>query len=226
MSQVIGTVLSALGRLGMIGAIMAAFGVGLAGTIYLSLRSPEVEVPDIVSKDRFDGEATLRDSGLNVRIRASRYKADAKPGTILDQSPRAGEVVKVGQTIAVVLSREPKEGEAPAGRDEDADDAANAESSRGGSSDTNKNDNQNRNQRSKNVNRNTVNKNANKNTANQNAGNRNANTNRIANRNANVANRNNNQNTNNRNAVRNIANVNRRAPTPATTPANPAGNRP
>jgi hypothetical protein len=210
----------------MIGAIMAAFGVGLAGTIYLSLRSREVEVPDIVSKERFDGEATLRDSGLNVRVRASRYKADAKPGTILDQSPRAGEVVKVGQTIAVVLSREPKEGEGPVGRDED--EAANAESSQGTSTDAdaNKNNNQNRNQRNRNTNRNIPNKNANKNTANQNAGNRNANANRNANRNANVANRNTNQNTNNRNAARNIANVNRRAPTTPTPPAIPAGNRP
>lgn len=212
---------------------MAAFGVGLAGTIYLSLRSPEVEVPDIVSKDRFDGEAALRDAGLNVRVRAARFKAGVKSGMVLDQSPRPGEVVKVGQTVAVVLSREPKDGEAPAAEDEGVGDVARAEGDKAvlpGSS-VNKNGNQNRAPRNRNANRNTANKNANTNTANANV-NRNANRNaNVAVRNANTASGNANQNTNNRNAVRNASDVNRRPPaaaTPAPKPAaaNPAAPKP
>ena len=230
MSQVIWTVLSSFGRLAIIAVIMAAFGVGFAGTIYLSLRSPEVEVPDIVSKDRFDGEATLRDAGLNVRVRAARFKAGVKSGMILDQSPRPGEVVKVGQTVAVVLSREPKDGEAPAAEDEGIGDVAKAEGDKvvAPGSSVSKNDNQNRAPRNRNANRNTANKNANTNTANANV-NRNVNANRNANvavRNANTASGNTNQNTNNRNAVRNASNVNRRPPAAATPAPKPAATNP
>lgn len=92
--------------------IAIAFSLGLLGAIYLSLRSSETRVPDIVGKDRTAAENTISDAGLNFRVRATRPTSEAKPDTVLIQLPHAGEVVKVGQTVAVDISRPTKEGEA------------------------------------------------------------------------------------------------------------------
>src|SRR5215204_7791296 len=106
-------ILSAFGKLGVVALIAVAFAFGLVSTIYLSLRSPDIPVPEIVNQSYFDGEQTLTRAGLDIRERAKRYKPGVEPGRILDQSPRAGEVIKAGQTVAVVVSRAPKEGEKP-----------------------------------------------------------------------------------------------------------------
>ena len=106
-------ILSAFGKLGVVALIAVAFAFGLVSTIYLSLRSPDIPVPEVVNQSYFDGEKTLARAGLDIRERAKRYKPGVEPGRILDQSPRAGEVIKAGQTVAVVVSRAPKEGEKP-----------------------------------------------------------------------------------------------------------------
>lgn len=105
------TILAVLGKIGILGLILIAFAFGLAGTVYLSLRSPNVTVPDVTSKTYGEGESALESAGLTIRERARRFKSDVKPGVILDQFPRAGSVVKQGQTVAVIVSRAPKEGE-------------------------------------------------------------------------------------------------------------------
>src|SRR5262247_1727802 len=93
-------------------AIGLVFLFGVATTVYLSLRSPEVTVPDIVGKDRFEAEKILGDAALKFRVRAIRPSNQAKPDTVLFQLPRPGEVVKAGQTVAMDISRATKEGEA------------------------------------------------------------------------------------------------------------------
>ncbi|HEX7294229.1 MAG TPA: PASTA domain-containing protein [Pyrinomonadaceae bacterium] len=94
-------------------AIAVVFLFGVATTVYLSLRSPEVKVPDVVGKDRFEAERILGEADLKFRVRASRPSNEAKPDTVLFQLPRAGEVVKTGQTVAMDISRATKEGESP-----------------------------------------------------------------------------------------------------------------
>ncbi len=106
-------VLSAFGKLAVVGLVAIAFAFGLLLTVYLSLRSPDIKVPEVVNKSYFDGQTELARTGLDIRERAKRYKPDVPPGVILDQSPRPGEVIKSGQTVAVVVSRPPKEGEKP-----------------------------------------------------------------------------------------------------------------
>jgi hypothetical protein len=106
-------ILSAFGKLVVVALIAVAFAFGLVSTIYLSLRSPDIPVPEVVNQSYFDGEKTLARAGLDIRERAKRYKPGVQPGVILDQSPRAGDVIKGGQTVAVVVSRAPKEGEKP-----------------------------------------------------------------------------------------------------------------
>ncbi len=170
--------LATLRRLIIVIAIAIVFVFGLATTVYLSLRSPEVKVPDVVGKDRFEAERVLEDAGLNFRIRATRPNGQLKADTVLFQLPRAGDVVKAGQTVAMDISRTVKEGESseavPQSTPEErptiqnTNDAASA--------------NENKPKRNKNTNKN-ANENAN---ANANAGNRNANANRPSlNKNAN-----------------------------------------
>jgi hypothetical protein len=163
------TILAALGKIGILGLILCAFAFGLAGTVYLSLRSPSVEVPDVTNKTFNEGDSALEAAGLSIRERARRYKSDVKPGVILDQFPRSGAVVKQGQTVAVIVSRAPKEGEAPASDEivEGEEKKAEAETAAAVA-----NENQNRPRRKANTNKN-ANANANTN-ASPNANNRNS----------------------------------------------------
>jgi beta-lactam-binding protein with PASTA domain len=209
-------VLATVRRLSIVIAIAIVFVFGLATTVYLSLRSPEVRVPDIKGKDRFEAERVLGDAGLNFRVRAIRPNAELQANTVLFQLPRAGEVVKAGQTVAMDISRTVKEGESseavPQNTPEEkptiqnANDAASA--------------NENRPKRNKNTNKN-ANENAN---SNANAGNRNANANRPSlNKNANAntmrTNANSNRPLSTNNANRSSSNQNTNVRPPAAKPS-------
>lgn len=166
--------LSALRRLSIAIAIAILFLFGLATTVYLSLRSPEVTVPDVMGKDRFEAERVLGGAGLKFRVRATR-PSQLKADTVMFQLPRGGEVVKAGQTVAMDISRPLKEGESsavPEATPEEKSDNPNTNEAAPA--------NENKPKRNKNTN-----KNANEN-SNTNTGNRNANSNRpAANKNAN-----------------------------------------
>jgi beta-lactam-binding protein with PASTA domain len=162
--------------------IAIAFALGLLGAIYLSLRSSETRVPDIVGKDRAAAETTISDSGLNFRVRATRPTSEAKPDTVLIQLPHAGEIVKVGQTVAVDISRPSLNGESSV---PNSDSNTNSNTNNSATNTNSKSDNSNvsENANDKPKKKPTPNKNAN---ANANANNRNANANRPpANTNAN-----------------------------------------
>ena len=209
-------ILSALRRLGIVIAIAIVFLFGLATTVYLSLRSPEVKVPDVVGKDRFEAEHVLGSAGLNYRVRATRPSNQLKADTVLFQLPRAGEVVKAGQTVAMDISRTAKEGETSEAVIEKPAD----ENAKPANANANTAGNENKPKRNKNTNKN-ANENANAN------GNRNANNNRPLNRNANSGNVNAGTNLNsNRPALiinnnANRGNENRRAPVAKPSPAKP-----
>lgn len=211
-------ILSALRRLGIVIAIAIVFLFGLATTVYLSLRSPEVTVPDVVGKDRFEAEHVLGGAGLNYRVRATRPSNQLKADTVLFQLPRAGEVVKAGQTVAMDISRTAKEGEASeAVIEKPADENAKPANANEATS-----ANENKPKRNKNTN-----KNANENANGNGNGNRNANSNRPQNRNTNTGNVNSGTNLNsNRPALiinnnANRANENRRPPVAKPSPAKP-----
>lgn len=213
--------LTAVRYLSILIAIATVFAVGLGTTVYLSLRSPEVKVPDVMGKNRIEAEQILGDAGLNFRVRGARPSGELKPDTVVFQLPRPGEVVKVGQTIAMDVSRGLKEGESseaviaePTPETKPADKA----------SDRNTNDanaNENKPKRNKNTN-----KNANENANNAN---RNANANRpSANRNANNGNVNKSPNGNSSRPASNAnsnrganQNENRRPPVPRPSPVTP-----
>jgi len=218
--------LSVLRRLSTVIAIAIVFVFGLGTSVYLSLRSPEVTVPDVLGKDRFEAERILSDASLNFRVRATRPSSELKADTVVFQLPRGGEVVKMGQTVAMDVSRTAKEGEsseavAPEKKPEDkVDEKADKRNTNDAAANENKaRRNKNTN---KNENANTGNRNAN---ANANSGNRNANANRApTNRNSNTGNANTTSNVNsnrppgNANSNRGNQNENRRPPLPKASP--------
>lgn len=224
--------LTALGKVGIVLSIIFVFLFGFIGTVYLSLRTAEVKVPDVLGRDRFTAEKALGDVGLNIRVRGARPSIDKKPDTILSQLPEAGQVVKAGIEVAVEVSRAPKEGESVSSSTEETQTETNkpAENSNANQpSATNQNQNQNQNQnkpKNKNTNKNSNNannKNANNsNNANNANANRNANDrNMNANRSANDSNRNANTTPN---ANRGNSNANKRPPV-TTPPASPGANK-
>lgn len=216
--------ISILRRLSIIVAIGATFLFGLASTVYLSLRSPEVKVPEVIGKDRFEAEQILADAGLNFRVRATRPSNQSKPNTVLFQLPRAGEVVKVGQTVAMDISRLAKEGEAAEGAAIDKKVAEEQADNSNRATEANENKPKRR----------PANKNANENAnanANSNAANKNASANANANRSRPVnAGPNGNANRAVEGAPEPVRNRNQapepRTPTPRTSPARNSNTNP
>jgi beta-lactam-binding protein with PASTA domain len=223
--------LVALGKVGIVLSVLVAFLFGMLGTVYLSLRTAEVKVPDVLGQDRFAAEKALEDAGLKLRVRGARPSTEKKPDTILSQLPEAGLTVKTGIEVAVEVSRTPKEGEraTSATEEEHAQETEKpAENANQANTATNQNQNQNKPPKNKNANKSANNKNTNNSNnsnnanANRNANNRNAN----ANRNANNGNRNQNANrpTGNTNRTNNTNTI-RRPPAISTPPFNPGANR-
>ena len=203
-------------------AIVVVFLFGVATTVYLSLRSPETKVPDVVGKNRFDAEKILEEADLKFRVRAYRPSNQAQPDTVLFQLPRAGEVVKAGQTVAMDVSRPTKAGESPEATPDESNENRNSNTS----ANANANANENKPKKPKNTN---ANANGNSNANANRSPNANGNTNRGANANANRPNANANvtprpnvnssdqRNTNSRTN----SNENRRPAAPRPTPSVP-----
>lgn len=101
---------SALGKMLVLIALAATFVVGAVGVVYMSLQGNEIKVPEIVGKDLNAGEQELGALGLQIKKRASRPSTE-KINTILEQLPKAGETVKTGQKILVVVSEAGLSGE-------------------------------------------------------------------------------------------------------------------
>ena len=194
--------------------IAIAFSLGLLGAIYLSLRSSETRVPDIVGKDRTAAENTISDAGLNFRVRATRPTSEAKPDTVLIQLPHAGEVVKVGQTVAVDISRPTKEGEAstPANTNTNTEGSTNPQNNSSPETNANK-------EKKKPTNRNAnANDNGNANRLSNRNQNRNANRPANGNANSNATPVHTNSNTAPANRAASNTNTNRRPPVRTPTP--------
>jgi beta-lactam-binding protein with PASTA domain len=208
--------LTVIKRIAIVIGIAIAFSLGLIGAIYLSLRSSETRVPDIVGKDRNAAETTISDAGLNFRVRAERATSEAKPGTVLIQLPHAGEMVKVGQTVAVDISRPTKEGEVSQPANANSESSPTPENSSSAANNSNANSNANKRKPSnRNANANdNLNGNENR-TANRNQ-NRNANRATNGNANSNATHTNTNMTPANRTSTN--ANANRRPPVRTPTP--------
>jgi hypothetical protein len=95
---------SALSKLAVVAVLLAAFLGGAAGVVYMSLTGSEVKVPEIVGKDFVESEKELAALGLKIRKRADRVSPE-QMNTVIEQLPKAGDTVKTGQWISVVVSK-------------------------------------------------------------------------------------------------------------------------
>ena len=96
--------ISAIGKLAIVGLLLATFLGGMAAVVVLSLSGDVIKVPEIIGKDFVQSEKELAALGLKIRKRADRVSAE-QMNTVLEQVPKAGETVKTGQWISVVVSK-------------------------------------------------------------------------------------------------------------------------
>lgn len=166
-----------MGKLIMVVLLAATFVVGMVGTVWLSLRGEEIQVPEIVGKDFNESEKELAALGLKIKRRSYRY-SEEKPNTVIEQAPKAGDTVKTGHQILVVVSQENPEGtEAPASlKKDDKDDVESLDNSNTDKPKTT-NKNAKKPEKTRDVISNKSNKNANNANANSNSANSNAKTN-------------------------------------------------
>lgn len=106
----ISTGISAIGKLAVVALLLGAFLAAMGGVVYMSLSGNEISVPEITGKDFFESEKELAALGLKIKRRADRPSTE-KMNTVLEQLPKAGETVKTGQLIFVVVSKAGVEGE-------------------------------------------------------------------------------------------------------------------
>ncbi|MDX6681074.1 MAG: hypothetical protein QOG94_1113 [Solirubrobacteraceae bacterium] len=77
----------------------------LLALMLLLLLPKSVEVPDLVgAKTAFDAEKQLVAAELVLGDRQERPSSKAKPGTVIDQSPAAGEAAKKGSPVSIEVA--------------------------------------------------------------------------------------------------------------------------
>jgi eukaryotic-like serine/threonine-protein kinase len=95
---------------------------GTTVTLIVSRGREQVEVPDLVGRSREEAERLLREAELQPAFR-EREDAEAEPGTVLEQDPAPGTRVARGETVELVIAREPADVPVPGVIDETEEDA-------------------------------------------------------------------------------------------------------
>jgi eukaryotic-like serine/threonine-protein kinase len=95
---------------------------GRTVTLVVSRGSRKVAVPDVVGSSRDDAEALLSGRGLQVSV-TEREVTDKDPGTVLQQTPAAGQQVTKGGTVALVVAKAPPQVKVPDVIDQPVDEA-------------------------------------------------------------------------------------------------------
>jgi eukaryotic-like serine/threonine-protein kinase len=90
--------------------------------LLLSTGIEQVEVPDVTGQSFQEASATLSDRGFKV-ARNDQTTDDEDPGTVLKQSPGAGQSIDKGSTITLAVARQPQDVEVTDVTGETQDDA-------------------------------------------------------------------------------------------------------
>jgi len=73
----------------------------------LRYASGENKVPNVVGKDEGTARNMLEQAGFTVPSAQEQESADQPAGTVLSQSPAAGETSRLGSTITLVVAATP-----------------------------------------------------------------------------------------------------------------------
>ncbi len=76
------------------------------------MASDEVELPSVLNNDQTDAEKTLKELGLETKIETENSET-VEIGKVISMSPGAGETVKKGDTVTLVISKGPKDMKVP-----------------------------------------------------------------------------------------------------------------
>ena len=71
------------------------------------------KVPDVVGKDEATAQNQLEQAGFQVPTPAEQESADQAPGTVLSQTPSAGETSRLGSTVRITVAVAPPETPTP-----------------------------------------------------------------------------------------------------------------
>lgn len=84
--------------------LLLLFGLSAFVVIYFSLRGRTVKVPNVVMMRESVAQDELEGEGLIMQVSGRAPHPEIPAGSVSDQSPAAGTVVKTGQLVRVTLS--------------------------------------------------------------------------------------------------------------------------
>lgn len=91
--------------------IIILFGLGIVSghfTFKLMSLNKTLTVPDLTGKSMIDATNDLRSKGLYIRLEGEGYDSNVPQGYVIRQDIPAGNKIKEGREIGVVLSRGPR----------------------------------------------------------------------------------------------------------------------
>ena len=78
---------------------------GTSVIVTIAVERPRaVRVPDVLGLPAAKAENALADAGLEMSVEGARPSPGAEPGTVVEQKPLAGERVRVGTVVGVILA--------------------------------------------------------------------------------------------------------------------------
>ncbi|KXG75989.1 Stk1 family PASTA domain-containing Ser/Thr kinase [Thermotalea metallivorans] len=100
------------------GAVATAFVLALlfiGGMFYLKdiFIAQEKTVPSVIGKSYEEAKENLENLGLKVELGQEQYSSEFERGQVMFQDPKAGEIVKAGYPIRLIISKGPKMTEVP-----------------------------------------------------------------------------------------------------------------
>ena len=72
-------------------------------TLVVSTGAGSVLVPDVVGQSQEAAIANLKSAGLSVVVQKQVTDEQSEDGRVIDQAPTAGERVKAGDTVTIVV---------------------------------------------------------------------------------------------------------------------------
>ncbi len=64
----------------------------------------KLSVPSVVGKKYYEAERLLDSKGFVAIVADSTYRKSAKPGSVLDQTPKAGSLIKEGRIVYLTIN--------------------------------------------------------------------------------------------------------------------------
>lgn len=92
--------------------LAGAFSLGAGTIIYFAVRGRTVAVPNVVGKSKETARTEFDEAGLRMNLKSDAPNDKIPAGSVTDQTPSAGTIVKTGQIVRVSISL----GATPAGQ--------------------------------------------------------------------------------------------------------------